>query len=611
MIALFALVFTGLSAPSYAEDAAEPGAVSHERGTGTATAGEDAAEDAADPTDPVDAGTTRDGTDAADGAAGSSEQAPDRPAPGIDDDAAPVDDADAESKDEPAPPVLDLPVARQSEQGLESRQSDATNSTASARYANGLISQKVRLADARDDIVPPTQQQRLTRIDVTRDLVERTITAKATFAQTPTTSLDSVVYVYLGTWSGNSCLARVGLGATAVGASAAGAFLDGNGGTEGSLTVTRSRSKNVLTLTSRAHAKIRSSNWNCAYGLNQSTGGSPNYTAFYAESLQDVFKPKLALDLGKPLQGNYRGKTTKVRVTIRNSGEGDARSVRLKASGKGLSIKKKSRGLGTIKAGRSKTVTFNVKVKSGKQRSFKTTATASGGAKSAKSVKIVVKPKKTKYRSLSGRYFWGFLPSSLSDYQGWNNRAVWFLNKKWAYVGFPKSGKKPRCGKSSKSCKRYSYNKRTGVAKIGAQKFKVTSEGFRYRAKKGEAKAYFEPLTLPKKGARLSAKLLRHDWTGYCMLTCTATTERLVLGKNRKFVWSRSSVGSWPGLGSSWAIIPADQRGTYRVISKGRIELRYSNGKKKRHTIGIMHDIRGKASPSEGVMIGDTNFYRE
>lgn len=226
------------------------------------------------------------------------------------------------------------------------------------------------------------------------------------------------------------------------------------------------------------------------------------------------------------------------------------------------------------------------------------------GAAKGKTVKV------KKYSSLSGRYFWGSAPVSLGDSSGWKPRAVYFLNKKWAYVGFPKNGKKPSCKKSSSTCKRYAYNKKSGIAKIGKQKFRVTNKGFTYRVKKNEGKSSFKPVALGKKGARYSAKLIRHDWSGTCAISCTATTERLQLGKNGRFVWARSSVGSWPGLGSSWTIVPPNQRGTYKVISSGRIELRYANGKKKRYTFGLMPDIRGKASASEGVVLGRTNFYR-
>ena len=94
------------------------------------------------------------------------------------------------------------------------------------------------------------------------------------------------------------------------------------------------------------------------------------------------------------------------------------------------------------------------------------------------------------------------------------------------------------------------------------------------------------------------------------MISCTSWTDRLSLAKNGRFVWAHTSIGSWPGLGSYWSSAPPDKRGTYKVVKKGVVELRYANGKKKRMTIAIDHDVRGKASPAgAGVILGLTNFY--
>lgn len=50
----------------------------------------------------------------------------------------------------------------------------------------------------------------------------------------------------------------------------------------------------------------------------------------------------------------------------------------------------------------------------------------------------------------------------------------------------------------------------------------------------------------------------------------------------------------------------------YRIISTGRIELKYATGKKQRRTIGYMLDLLRCSSPkNDGIMLGDTNYYRE
>jgi hypothetical protein len=480
-------------------------------------------------------------------------------------------------------------------------------------YSQGLRSQKALIADVPDDSTAstPTPEQRLTRVDVARDLVKKTITAKATFAEAPTSDRDSAVYVFLGTWSGSSCTGRVVTAAAAASRSQFGALLGSDGTVDEEVDTTRSRSGKVLTIVTGPHDRIRTAKLDCAYALNLGAGDpAPRYTDFYAEDLENTFAPKLEVSTREPLQGNYKGKTTKVRIEVDNIGESDAKNVRIKASGTGLKISKPSRTIAKIEDGRSKFLTFNVTLTSKKQRTLTVTAVATGGKKVSTKVTIVEKPKPKKYKSLSGRYFWGYMPTTLSDYSGWETRAVWFLNAKWAYTDVPKNGKKPSCTKASSVCKRYAYNPKTGVAKIGSQKFKVTTEGFTYKARKKDSKkSNFEPITLAKKGSTFSTTLKRDDWSGYCMITCTATSERIRLYKSGKFVWQRSSVGNWSGIGSSWAIVPPDQRGTYKVISTGRIEFRYSDGTKKRYTFGVMKDIRGKTSTKEGIIVGGKNFY--
>jgi hypothetical protein len=488
--------------------------------------------------------------------------------------------------------------------------SAAAPSKAPASYAGGLRSQTVRFDAVTQS--GPTPAQTLTRVVVTRDLTTKKITAKATFAATPSADKDSVVYVFLGSWSGSTCTHRVALAAAAGSPGADGAFFAADGTASAALSATRSRSGTTVSITSTADDRIRSAKWDCGFAFNQSTDAAPTvYTTFDgAKSLTDTFAPKLAVRLSKSMYGNYAGKKTKVRVEIDNVGKGDAKKVRVTASGSGLSVSKAKRSVGTVKKGRSEYLTFTVTLKGSKTRTLSVSAVASGGKKTTTKVKIVQKPKPKKYASLSGRYFWGYMPTTLSDYNGWEPRTVWFLNTRWAYVKAPKDGKKPSCSKATSTCKRYSYNAKTGVAKIGSQKFSVTTEGFTYKARSKDAKkSRFEPITLLAKGTRFSTTLERDDWTGYCMLTCTATSERIAFDKKGRFVWQRSSVGNWSGIGSSWAIVPPDQRGTYKVIGTGRVELRFSDGTTKRYLLGAVRDLRGKTSVKTGIILGETNFY--
>jgi hypothetical protein len=250
------------------------------------------------------------------------------------------------------------------------------------------------------------------------------------------------------------------------------------------------------------------------------------------------------------------------------------------------------------------------KAKAPKPRPLTLTVTASGVASVAARTTVVQTPKPTTPKKLTGTYWWGWESTNLQSRAGWINHAIWFVDKKWAHTGWSE-GRKPRCSASVKECQRYSYNPRTGTLRLGGQKAKVTSEGFTFKHPDyKDEKLRVEPLALPKKGTKLGVDLFHQNWSGYCALTCTSYTDYLTMDTAGKFVEGGFSVGSWPGLGQSWSSAPADQRGTYQIVSTGVVELSYADGTRKREVIGIQHDPSGTPNPSvAGVVLGDTNFY--
>src|SRR5690606_28008434 len=130
--------------------------------------------------------------------------------------------------------------------------------------------------------------------------------------------------------------------------------------------------------------------------------------------------------------GARAGKWTTLRLEVRNAGRGQAKNVKIRAKGSSMTIKKASRTLGTIDSRSSKYgVTYKVKLKGAKSRKVTFTVTADGGYKATKSFTIAREPAPKKYKSLAGRYFWGFHPSSLSSSSGWDNTMMRFLDKKW------------------------------------------------------------------------------------------------------------------------------------------------------------------------------------
>lgn len=446
-----------------------------------------------------------------------------------------------------------------------------------------------------------------TRIDLlqsTKGVTRAIITYKGTPIPNQT-----LVVARFGVKSRGDCQVKYEL-RTIPGSGAQGGYLS-QGVWKSSVKGSAKTSGRTVTATTVANAAIAKARWDCAEAwiayqpVNEIVVGQFAY-------VQDLGGADLKIQgLSAPVLGERAGKWVRVRVEVRNGGDGEARNVRVTAKGKSMSIKKKTIKVGAINRRSTKYgVEFRVKLKGAKTRKLVLTAKATGGNVTKRTIKIARKPKPKRYKSLVGKYFWGFASTTLSSYTGWDTQTVWFVNKRYAHIGAPKNGKKPKCARTSKVCKRYKYNARTGQARIGKQRFKVTTAGFTAKLSAKDERRFYEPLTFPKKGKRLKVDLINQDWYGNCLLTCTSTTTHFSLDKKGRFVRSSWSIGSWPGLGSSWTIIPPDKRGTYRILANGRIELKFANKKVERRTIGIQHDVRGKPSPNgEGIVIGTTNYY--
>lgn len=511
-----------------------------------------------------------------------------------------------------APPLGEAPTGRVATAPVSAAPLAAAAPAGLATAAPaGLVRRTATVSDVRTN-ASPTAAQRVSRVTVTQDVANSRLTMTATFAGTPSASASASVFVSVGVWDGSRCSPRTIMGGSSYRTgnnTASGAHINAAGAVTSSYQVTRTLKGSTLTVTSGKAAVFRTSAWECAWAtvLDESNGNT--FQDFYAERLAEVHAPALSVSGGAPVQGARAGKWLTMRLDVRNAGRGPAKNVRITAKGSGMTIKKASRSLGTIDDRSTEYgVTYKVRLKGAKSRKIRFTVTADGGYRATKTFTIAREPAPKRYSSLAGRYFWGFLPASANASSGWDNTAMYFQDRRWVYVG--DTDRVRTCRTTTKTCKRYTYDARRGIAKIGSQKFKVTTKGFSYRVAKGEARSSFAPATLAKKGTRIKADLIHQNWSGYCLLTCTAWTDRITLAKNGRFVTGRLSVGSWPGIGASWASAPKDKRGTYRVVSKGVVELRYANGRKKRMTLAIDHDVRGKASAAgAGIILGTKNYY--
>ena len=516
-------------------------------------------------------------------------------------------------------PLVDHMVTSRAGQGATGadRSSGAGDSAADQKPAR-----RTAVIRTFDTDSAPSNRQGVQRVRVAQNLNTGRINVRATFRAAPTAAANSALFVYLGEWRGNSCLRRVSLAGTAVGQGQAGQFLTGDDfpfTSVAALGFTKKLSGNVLTFTSTdRRPRIRNADWDCAFfdvtGVPEEGQAPPVHQLSELVDLDEHYPPLLAMNLGDRLQGNYRAKWTTMRIEVRNTSLGDAPNVRIRPRGPGLNFQPKVRKLGKIGARSTKYgVQFRVRLKGKnpkKKRRQATFTALSGGKKFNQRVTIAEKPRPKKVKSLAGRYYWGHLPASMD--KGWDNRALWFVNRNWVHIGFSNNGAKPKCGPKVKACKRYKYNPRTGVVRFGGKQGKVTTEGFRFKATKKDPRIFYYPTTLARKGQRFNVSLMRNNFTGNCLIFCTTTTQRLSMDRKGRFVLTSMSITSLgtPGLNTLFARVPADQKGRYRVNNNGRVVLNYANGTTRRHTLAIEHNIRGKAAPQvAGLVLGDRNFY--
>ncbi|GAA1922295.1 hypothetical protein GCM10009797_14950 [Nocardioides hwasunensis] len=478
---------------------------------------------------------------------------------------------------------------------------------------DGVVRRTARLTNIGNEPASSPSQQ-LASVDVTVDVEAQTMTGAATLNAAPDPG--AAVAVYVGTWDGRSCVTGFVAGAAPGVAQGAGQFADGE-----QVGVTSTTQGNQVTISTAAHPRLRNTPFECAFArVSVNTPGGATLSTAYADDLEDSYKPVLEVEPDDKMVGARAGKWAKVRLELRNTSRGPASSVRLTATGKGIDVRSTNVYSGAVDARSTEYLDVQVRLKAPKgkkgkkaklkPRTLTLTATDPAAATATAQVTVVLTPKPTIPKKLTGTYWWGWESTNLQSRAGWINHSIWFVDKKWAHTGWAE-GKKPRCSAKVKECVRYSYNPRTGTVKLGKQRAKVTSEGFTFKhpAYKDE-KLRVEPLTLPKKGTKLALDLYHQNWSGYCAITCTSYTDYLTMDRTNKFVEGGFSVGSWPGLGQSWSSAPADQRGTYKVVATGIIELSYADGTREREVIGIQHDPSGKPNPAAaGVVLGDTNFY--
>lgn len=452
---------------------------------------------------------------------------------------------------------------------------------------------------------PPAGMPRVTKVAVVQDVAAKTVRATATWSSPQPASDPAALYVFVGRSSGGTCSASLGL-ALHAGAKDRAAVLLPSGTT---ITSSRVVSGSTGSVTASGRSELGTTAYTCAYAATIASGTTYQESPWYGLVEERRKAPELELVALTPRVGATVGKWKTVKVRVHNRGNATAKKVVVRIKGKGVKASSSKVSFGTIKPGKQVTKKIRVRIASSKTRTATLTATASGGHKDTAKQVVLPAKRTTTPKSLSGRLYWG-ADSSLD--QAWQNRMVWFVDKRWAYTGIAQKGR-PVCKSGRKDCVRYTYSAKTGKVKVGNRTGRVTSKALMLPPRKGATVDSYVPVSIPKAGTRLATKLV-HQGSNGCGYgygkTCYTYTWRLQLAKNGKFVERRKGLTSTT-VGGSWFIGGSDdERGTYKILSKGRIQLKYANGKSEVKTFGILQDVREKPDAKNvGVVVRGTKYY--
>jgi hypothetical protein len=345
--------------------------------------------------------------------------------------------------------------------------------------------------------------------------------------------------------------------------------------------------------------------------------------------------------VGTPIRTVEKGRWTTLKLRVVNGGTAGARKTTLSVSGSrgvavrvaGASRKKPGlRSLKTLKAGKASTVTVRVRAMRAGIVRFRASAAGRLTARGSVALKLerTSTPKRSPRRRgtaprpalrhpLADRYLWG---TEVDPMYAWDNHAVWFLDDRWAYYGFPPSGR-PRCtaettatdedGRATdEGCRPFTYDAKSGALTVGALSGRIDRAG---EIRLGELEFTYE-LSIPRAGARLDLELEHRGYSGLCglIMGCTTWHYLIALRADGRFMRSNSATTTM-GDGTSTPFVwgssmPPDKTGTYEILAGGAIRFRYLDGRVTTETIGIERSREGRDDPAgRGILVGDTNYY--
>ncbi len=220
-----------------------------------------------------------------------------------------------------------------------------------------------------------------------------------------------------------------------------------------------------------------------------------------------------------------------------------------------------------------------------------------GAARAVKRARVV--------ETLSGRYFWG----NTYTVMGIRSFAMYFVDNRWVYRGFPEGGGLPTCTTQTAvddgdGCLPYTYNPVTRALTIGGEPATFTDTGtIEY-----DSYNYIEA-KIPDAGTVLAGGGTDVWQTGLCPgITCSFGRSDMTFTADGQFGVTGYVSGGDLMTGGIFTVLPPDKRGTYQVTARGTIVLTYADGTVRTRTIAVMTNDAGVADATEGVILDDSPY---
>lgn len=502
-----------------------------------------------------------------------------------------------------AGPALDRPAAGFADSPTSRRRTRALRVASGEYHGMAWTDPAEAVADSRD----------LRSVDLYTTPQTGMVTFVAKFQAAPTSQNTSVA-VYWGELSGSTCVARQIVVGDANGGGGGWITLTSGGAADGQGSGVRATRVGTRVVVEVRNAALAARPRACAFATSSSDNGSTTYDetgwvrlGTVAQKLEQYFGHTIGSAKNTPRHtGRVVGRKGKVRIGIRSSVQGldtsDVRDVNVTLrGGSALRVGPGLARLGTIELVDDKTAVFDVTLR--KRTTVRARWIAAGDYGVTDGV-VTVHPLGKPLamgRSLAGKRFW-----AKTDLD-WVRQGVWFVNRSFAYLGFPNGGR-PTCRKASKRCVRYTWRPSAKRLVIGGKAARVTKGGFVWKGRT------FRQAAVPSAGARWDTAV-RHT-----NATTSGTLEYLDLsfdGKGR-FSSSRRTYAR-PVTGASAR--PAEARtpqkagalpqgrGTYRVLKNGHLRLTYASGVRRNLSVGVLTDSQRRPNPWDvGLMVGPLDY---